>query len=66
MTRKDIRSAMHEAERFLSQAHQALHKTQSAADTASLFFCPKETGAVRRASMDLTRALAAMRGRTCP
>jgi hypothetical protein len=65
-----ITAAITEAERFIERA---LHlrstlvadEARMAADT-SRFVCaytfPKEKGAVRRASMDLTRALATMRG----
>lgn len=72
MTRDDVEAAVEEAERFVRRAN-ALLKTkvptyQSA--TATYKDCPwdgggspKESGAVRRASLDLTRALAHMRRR---
>jgi len=57
-----INEAESEARRFLDRVQDlkdAIGNNQFAVDFGS-----KETGAVRRASMDLTRALARMRGRS--
>jgi len=47
-----------EAERFIQKAHEA--KKRFLQDSMSIYGCA-ETGACRRASMDLTRALAQLR-----
>ena len=57
MTNETVRDAMKEAERFLQAARNALAVTTP----VSFFYGTKESGALRRASMDLTRALAEMR-----
>lgn len=56
MNKKNIAIAKAEAERFL-RAVRAYNENPPELD----FIGTKESGAVRRASMDLTRALAAMR-----
>ena len=58
MNRATLENAMVEAQRFIDRAHEL-----SAAEPTRGYFSssPKESGAVRRASMDLTRALAEMR-----
>jgi hypothetical protein len=56
---RDVGIAEQEAKRFLARVKE-LKAAVSDAD-GSLWSNPKETGAVRRASMDLTRALSAMR-----
>ena len=55
-----IQVAREEAQRFLRRADQHLAEMVLGAATSAANF-PKESGAVRRASMDLTRALAEMR-----
>ena len=54
-----LKEAMHEARRFLV-AGQALVKAEEA-KSEYRFSNPKESGAVSRASMDLTRKLADLR-----
>jgi len=57
MNRKKLIHAVAEANRFIARANELF-----VADSSQYFNCqPKETGAVRRASMDLTRALAELR-----
>ncbi len=54
MNRQTLTAAVKEAERFIVSARKSL--------AASVEYSnPKENGAVKRASMDLTRALAEMR-----
>jgi hypothetical protein len=58
----DLRAAMREAERFLIIARKALKPGPLTRESHGEWFnASKETGAVKRASMDLTRALADMR-----
>jgi len=59
MTPKAVLNAIKETERFVKAA-RALLATQEKKD-AGYFYPSKEGGACRRASMDLTRALAEMR-----
>ena len=76
MTIEDLKSAEAECQRFfhrvkaLMEVHKkhekevAVHnadKSNAYAMYAGLYCHPAETGAVRRASMDLTRALAKLR-----
>ena len=74
MTIETLKAAKTEAARFLARvkaledAYQERKALAEAADKDGepqryfgLSYPPKETGAVRRASMDLTRALAALR-----
>jgi hypothetical protein len=56
---KEIETAIAEAERFIVKAHNAINAIFASQGCA--WRCPKETGAVRRSSLDLTRALADMR-----
>lgn len=68
MDRKSINAAISEAERFLKRA-KALPKPEArkkgwATDGSTYLdesIPPKDGGAIRRASMDLTRALADLR-----
>jgi len=61
MTKDDIIYAEGEAERFLARI-QELRRHQIWSDTENTFYhSNKYTAAVRRASMDLTRALSRMR-----
>lgn len=52
-----LTAAVAEAKRFIERAESLVEKS----DNKWLSGCPKESGATRRASMDLTRALAEMR-----
>ena len=63
MNVETLQSAIFEAERFLSRAKdlQSQIKKGHAALESGYFYAPKEQGAVKRASMDLTRALASLR-----
>lgn len=69
MTRTKLRAAIVEAQRFLDRAKYLdyLIVTESdqggAAFRRAVYGEPKAAGAVRRASMDLTRALAELRRR---
>lgn len=59
MNNETLNTAGIEAQRFL-RAIESL-KTAEQGNKANYYTNPKESGAVRRASMDLTRALAQMR-----
>lgn len=56
--RERIEEAVREAHRFIKRAEELLSATSA---DQGLYDFPVESGATRRASMDLTRALAAMR-----
>jgi hypothetical protein len=56
MNAKALRAAVTEAKRFLSKAHDAIEMIE-----AGEHHDGRRNGAVKRASMDLTRALADMR-----
>lgn len=62
-----LKTAVEEAERFLARAKPLLAKhnkrPSEQAHPSDYLYGSKETGAVRRASMDATRALADLRGR---
>lgn len=58
MTKEDILEARDEAKRFINRANVALRRINE--NKHALYGC-KETGTLRRASMDLTRALSQMR-----
>lgn len=63
MNRETLKIAMAEAERFLKRA-KALPKAEPYEAGGYQFthdYFPKEQGSIRRASMDLTRALADLR-----
>ena len=63
MNREKLATAIAEAERFIERA-KALpepHKYESSGYIYTNNYFPKEQGAIRRASMDLTRALADLR-----
>lgn len=49
------------AKQFLSRASDVRNRYRSDQETEANFFGTKETAALRRASMDLTRALAELR-----
>lgn len=57
----DLEAAIKEAERFLTRARDLRRAAQRTEDTRSLYSNPKEQGAVRRSSLDLSRALADLR-----
>ena len=57
----DLETAIKEAERFLTRARDLRRAAQRTEDTRSLYSNPKEQGAVRRSSLDLSRALADLR-----
>ena len=59
MTPEKIRAAVNDAKRFLA----AVKKLEEAEKQGFGYSTPRESGAVKRASMDLTRALADMRRR---
>lgn len=63
MKTDNIRAAVAEARRFIqkAEAYEAQVSAYLRAGSKGYFYKPKEQGAVRRASMDLTRALAEMR-----
>jgi len=68
MDKKKLDTAVNEAKKFLDRVKE-LQTEQKKTMTYEVFgeqhtyipSCPKESGAVRRASMDLTRALADLR-----
>ena len=71
MTRTALMGVISEARRFIDKA-EVLLRSQSADRVSPIdgttyhtdgFDASKESGAVRRASLDLSRALAALRGR---
>lgn len=60
----EIKKAVDEAKRFIRAAEfciEARRKTYKSGEYEFHGSAPKESGAVRRASLDLTRQLAAMR-----
>ncbi len=59
----DIDAAVAEARRFIERAETLMAAMQKSAPRAYISDHPRESGAVKRASMDLTRALAEMRRR---
>ena len=63
MKRQRIQEAEAEAERFLSRIADLMDKAKEVGDLSAIEFGSPESGALRRASMDLTRALARMRAR---
>lgn len=61
MTNDNIKAAIKEATRFVKLATELLRFQQSDEKAQWHSTYPKQSGATRRASMDLTRALAEMR-----
>ena len=59
MTEESIKRAIEEADRFLRAAKSAQKRIRD--DKFALISGSKENGAAKRASLDLTRALAEMR-----
>lgn len=68
MTQTDIKATVSEAKRFIARADEVLalmqvyqeRKDKSAPDSG---YWPMQSGALKRASLDLTRSLAKMRRR---
>jgi len=62
MNIKTVRNAVAEAERFLERAKEVEKKVKEYPDCDGyIFFVCKETAALKRASMDLSRALTELR-----
>lgn len=63
MTRSNVRKTIEAAERFIKVAEEAIKADKDAVSGHgySIFYGSKESGALRRSSMDLTRQLAVMR-----
>lgn len=59
ITPQELRDSITEAERFIAAARAAIRRLEE--DPRSMYAGTKETGAVRRASLDLTRQLAELR-----
>lgn len=57
MNRSTVEKSKHLAQQLLTRADA----WEKANDTSRGYPCPKEAGALRRSSMELTRALAEMR-----
>ena len=58
VTIEKLNKAVSEAKRFLKKADSAIKRIKSEDE---YFYCSKETGAVRRSSMDLSRELTELR-----
>jgi len=58
MNKRNLEVAIAEAKRFLQKAEE-LHEKNT--HSGQYYYASKETGAARRSSMDLTRALADFR-----
>jgi len=58
VTIEKINKSVLEARRFLKKADEAIKRIKSEGE---YFYCSKETGAVKRASMDLSRELVNLR-----
>ena len=56
-----IKNAKAEAKRFLDRVKEYEAKTSTITNHDASMYAPVQSGALRRASLDLTRALAAMR-----
>ena len=68
MTKHDIEAALVEAKRFEERANEMLrlmqeHEDKKGHTPPESGFWPMESGALKRASLDLTRSLAKMRRR---
>lgn len=63
MNKDTLNAAIREAERFVKIAKDCRHNIQTNRVDEYVFtsFSPKDSGATKRASMDLTRALADLR-----
>lgn len=60
MKRTTLQLAVEEAKRFVEKAEHLL-AIHTRVEYDSLYDCPREQGAAKRASMDLTRKLADLR-----
>ncbi len=59
---KTLKTAMHEAERFLKRAEALLENSKENGEFNYFRFnCSKDSASVKRASLDLTRSLADLR-----
>ena len=56
-----IKTAKAEAKRFLDRVREYEVRTSTITSHDASMYAPAQSGALRRASLDLTRALAAMR-----
>ncbi len=68
MTKHDIEAAVMEARRFLERANEMLrlmqeYEAEKGNNAPESGWWPMESGALKRASLDLTRSLAKMRRR---
>lgn len=61
MNQETLMCCINEAERFIDRAHELDDLLREQAADKYTWLNPRESGAVRRASMDLTRALADLR-----
>ena len=61
MDREKVKKAIWEATRFINKATELLQEAEYTQTKYGSGNCPRESGATRRASMDLTRSLADMR-----
>jgi hypothetical protein len=59
MNINEVLKAINEAQRFINKADAYIEAERG--KSASYLIIPKESGALRRSSMDLTRALAELR-----
>lgn len=61
MTYKNVLEAEKEAKRFLEKMREFKSRRKEDGETSKYIYGTKESGALKRASMDLTRSLAKMR-----
>lgn len=61
MNELTVKAAKLHAQRFLSRVKDLESKMETEAEPGVLFYGSKETAALRRSSLDLTRALANLR-----
>lgn len=61
MKLSNLKEAIAEAKRFLERAENLNKKTGTDKKFLHLYGLPKESGSVKRSSMDLTRALSKLR-----
>jgi len=61
MTRSNVGKAKALAKKFIAACDEMQSKQPPASQVSDMIFASKESGALRRASMDLTRALAELR-----
>lgn len=68
MTQNDIKAAVSEAKRFIARADEVLalmqtYQERKGGNAPDSGYWPMQSGALKRASLDLTRSLAKMRRR---